>query len=84
MWQAPGEQECRPHEWAKSTMCARCGAFRCAGENRSGRCMNAAGHPDGTFHRYPDLASELVVLVDPRHPSVKAKGQEEPPDLQPA
>lgn len=94
-WNDPREKPCRPHEWTTLdvgpdpeqvshdtlAVCGTCHVRRCMSTNSSGRCTLAVHHPQGTYHRYPDLMSEPVSgrMLDPS----RAKGKKRPPDAPP-
>lgn len=80
VWGHPSEVGCRPHAWTSVATCDKCGTIRCEAVNQSGRCTNARGHQEGTFHRFPDLWSMAVTADKARKPRRK----EPPPDLMPA
>ncbi len=97
-WGDPREKPCRPHEWTTLAVgpvpekvspdnlacCAVCHVRRCASMDPSGRCTIAVHHPQGTYHRYPNLQSEPVSgrMLDPSKPKRNRK-PDEPPPLEP-
>ena len=95
-WGDPREKPCRPHEWTNLrvgevpemvgadtlAVCEHCHVRRCTAENRSGRCLHAIHHPQGTYHRYPDLMSEPVggkMLVPGKLKPLKKRRPDDPP-----
>lgn len=88
-WDDDREKGCRPHTWTTLevgedpekvspdtlAVCTTCHVRQCNSFNPSGRCQHAVHHPQGTFHRYPDLMSEPVggMILDPSRKKPKRK-----------